>query len=143
MPCRAFLAQLREAEPEITALGGRVIGVATGADFQARQLMASGIPFPLLVDPDRNVYRALGLDHIRWYHFLQPSTWRRYLAGAKGARQGRLTGDLRQAPGVAVIASDRRLRYLHRGTTLGDYPPLDEVLAALRSVAESGESPAG
>jgi hypothetical protein len=136
MPCRAFLAQLREAEPRITALGGRVIGVATGADYQARALMADGIAFPLLVDPDRNLYRALGIDHIAWRRWLQPSTWRRYFRGARGARQGKLTGDLRQAPGVAIIDRQRRLRYLHRGTTLGDYPPLDEVLAALEAVTE-------
>lgn len=135
MPCRAYLAQLREAEPEIAAIGARVVGVATGADYQARQLIEAGVPFPLLLDPDRNLYRALGLDHIRWHRFLQPATWRRYLRASRGARQGRLTGDLRQAPGVAIIDTERRLRYLHRGTTLGDYPPLEEVLAALREIA--------
>jgi peroxiredoxin len=139
MPCRAYLAQLREAEPEINALGARVIGVATGADYQAQKLMEDGIPFPLLVDPDRNLYRALGLGHIRWYRFLQPSTWRRYVVAARGARQGRLTGDLRQAPGVAIVDSGGRLRYLHRGTTLGDYPPLPEVLAALRNILDKQE----
>ena len=128
---------MREAEPQITGLGARVIGVATGADSQARQLMDNGIPFPLLVDPERNLYRALGLDHIRWWRLLQPSTWRRYLRGARGARQGRLTGDLRQAPGVAIIDPDRRLRYLYRGTTLGDYPQLGDVLAVLRQVVAS------
>lgn len=133
MPCRAFLAQLCEAEPRIRALGGRVIGVGTGADYQARELMDRGVPFPLLVDPDRNLYRALDLDHIHWRRWLQPSTWRRYLPGARGGGQGRLTGDLRQAPGVAVIDRDRRLRYLHRGTTLGDYPPVTDVLAALEA----------
>lgn len=121
----------------VEALGGRVIGVATGADYPARQLMEGGIPFPLLVDRDRNLHRALGLDHIRWYRFLQPATWRRYLRASRGARQGRLTGDLRQAPGVAVIDTERRLRYFHPGTTLGDYPPLEEVLAALRGIAAS------
>ena len=85
---------------------------------------------------DRNLYRTLGIDHIAWHRWLQPSTWRRYLRGARGARQGKLTGDLRQAPGVAIIDRQRRLRYLHRGTTLGDYPPLDEVLAALEAVTE-------
>lgn len=137
MPCLAFLAQLREAEPQLAQLGVRVVGVATGADYQARALMDDGIPFPLLVDPDRNLYRALGIDRIAWYRFLQPSTWRRYLRAAKGARQGRLTGDLRQAPGVVIIDLDRRVRYLHRGVTLADYPDLDEVLDELRAIAES------
>lgn len=134
MPCLAFLAQLREAEPEIDSLGAGIVGVATGAVHQARRLMDTEFPFPLLVDPDRNVYRALGLDHIAWHRFLQPSTWSRYLRASRGARQGRLTGDLRQAPGVAIIDTDRRVRYLHVGSTLGDYPPLGEVLDALREI---------
>lgn len=128
---------MREAEPQITALGARVIGVGTGADFQARDLMENGISFPLLVDPERNFYRVLGLARIRWYKFFQPSTWTKYLRGARGARQGRLTGDIMQTPGIAIIDPDRRLRYLHRGTTLGDYPALDEVLDALRAVTNA------
>jgi hypothetical protein len=135
MPCRAYLAQLREAEPEIDSLGARVVGVATGADYQARSLMEGGVPFPLLLDPQRNLYRALGIEHIRWHRWLRPGTWVRYLGAARQARQGRLTGDLRQAPGVAIIDTERRVRYLHRGTTLGDYPPLPDVLAALRAIA--------
>lgn len=138
MPCRAFLAQLRERKEEIESLGAGVVGVGTGADFQARQLMARGVPFPLLVDPERNLYRVLGLEHIRWHRFLQPSTWWRYLRSARVARQGRLTGDVRQSPGVAIIDTDRRIRYLHRGTTLGDYPPVEEVLQALRAVTGDG-----
>lgn len=137
MPCRAFLAQLREAEPQIESLGARVIGVATGADYQARQLMDSGIPFPLLVDPDRNLYRALGLDRIPWHRFLQPATWWRFAQASRGARQGRLTGDLRQAPGVAIIDTEGRLRYLHRGRTLADYPSLGEVVVALGAITGS------
>jgi hypothetical protein len=139
MPCRAYLAQLREKADEIEALGARVIGVGTGADYQARELMAGGVPFTLLVDPERNLYRALGLDHIRWYRFLQPTTWARYLRAAGRARPGRLAGDVRQAPGVAIVDTAYRLRYLHRGTTLGDYPPVGEVLAALRAVVGASE----
>lgn len=138
MPCLAFLAQLRKAEPEIDSLGARVLGVGTGAGHQAKALMDGGVRFPLLVDPDRNLYRVLGIERIRWSRFVQLSTWRRYLRASRGARQGRLTGDIRQAPGVAIIDTKRRLRYLHRGTTLGDYPPLDEVLAAIRTIAGSG-----
>lgn len=132
MPCRAFLAQLREHADEIDALGAGVIGIATGAGWQAQRLMEQGTSFPLLVDPERNVFRALGLDRIRWYRWLSPQTWWRYAKGARRARQGALTGDILQAPGVAVIAPDRRVLYLYRGRMLADYPPIGEVMAALR-----------
>lgn len=127
-----MLSQLREAHPEIQRLGAGALAVATGADFQARQLMHQGLPFPALLDPDKNLYRALGISRIPWDQWFRLSTWRRYLRSVRRARQGRLTGDILQAPGIVIVDSHSIIRYLHRGTTLGDYPPLSEVLDALR-----------
>lgn len=134
MPCRDMLSQLREAHPEIESLGAGVLAVATGADFQARQLMRDGLPFPALLDPDKHLYRALGIERIRWRRLFGVTSWKRYLGSIRRARQGRLTGDILQAPGVVILDPERKIRYLHRGTTLGDYPPLGEVLDVLRAV---------
>ena len=125
---------MREAYPEIAALGGDVLAVATGADYQARKLMADGLPFPALVDPDKRLYRALDIERISWDQWFRPSTWRRYLRSIGGARQGRLTGDLLQAPGIAIFEPSGILRWIHRGRTLGDYPALTEILEALRGL---------
>ncbi len=130
-----MLSQLRAAHSDIEALGAGALAVGTGADFQARQLMAEGLPFPALLDPDKNLYRALGIERIRWNQFVRLSTWKRYLGSVRRARQGRLTGDILQAPGIAIVDPERTIRYLHRGTTLGDYPPPGEVLDALQSAA--------
>ena len=126
---------MREAHGEIASLGAGVLAVATGAGYQARRLMADGLPFPALVDPDKNLYRALGIERIRFDQWFRPATWRRYLRSVGRARQGRLTGDILQAPGVAIIEPPGTLRYLHRGQTLGDYPSLPEILDAVRRVA--------
>ena len=125
---------MREALPEITSLGADALAVATGADYQARRLMADGLPFPALVDPDKRLYRALGIDRIRWDQWIRPSTWRRYRRSMGRARQGRLTGDILQAPGIAILEPPGILRWLHRGRTLGDYPSVTEILDALRGV---------
>lgn len=126
---------MREAHPQIEALGARALAVATGAGYQARQLMGDGLPFPALVDPDKHLYRALGIERISWDQWFRPSTWRRYVAGlGGGGRQGRLTGDVLQAPGVVILDASGTIRYLHRGRTLADYPPLGEILDALRVV---------
>lgn len=136
MPCRNFLSQLREAYPAVQAMGADVVAIGTGAAYQARALREDGVPFDLLLDPDRELYRALGVERIRWRQYLKPRTWRGYLSGARGARQGRITGDPQQAPGVVIADADGIVRLLHRGITLGDYPPLDEVLDVLRGLAE-------
>lgn len=134
MPCRDLLSQLREAHDEIVSMGAGALAVATGADFQARQLMREGLPFPALLDPDKNLYRALGIPRIPWEQWFRPTTWKLYSRSVRRARQGRLTGDILQAPGITVVDGERTIRYLRRGTTLGDYPPLDEILDALRQV---------
>jgi hypothetical protein len=126
---------VRESYAAFTAAGTRVIAVGTAAPFQARRLMEQGIPFPCLLDPDRQLYRALGLGRVGWSTVFRRDTYLNYWrAWRRGARQGAVTGDTRQLPGVAVFDAEGRLRWLHRGATVGDYPPVAAVLAAVRNV---------
>lgn len=140
MPCLGYLAQVCEAYPEVERLGAGAIAVGTGADFQARRLMDQGIagravPFPLLVDPDANLYRALDIGRVRWGHWLRRDVLARYgRAWRGGARPGKVTGDARRLSGVAVVDPDRRVRFLHRSESVGDYPPVEDLLAVLRGL---------
>ena len=125
---------MREAAPAIAALGARVVIVGTGAAWQAERLMAEGMPFECLVDPDANLYRALGIGRVGLGEWLRPSTIRRYVrAFRRGGRQGRITGDWRRLSGVAVVDPDRRVRWAHIADGVGDYPTVDAVLEALES----------
>jgi peroxiredoxin len=135
MPCRAFLAQLEDARLQLEATGVRVIGVGGAADYQARHLMDHSIGYPLLLDPDHRLYDALDVRRIAWHTLLRPGTWWRYLRALRRARQGRITDHPLQAPGFAIVDTDRTVAFLYRGTTLGDYPPLDDILTAARAVA--------
>ncbi len=141
MPERHFLAQVREAVPDIEALGGAVIAVGTGTDFEAQILMEEGIPFPCLVDSESRLYRVLGLPRMRVSHFLDPKTLRNYRqAWGAGARQGRIGGDLLQLPGLALLDADSRVLFLHRGKRPGDYPSIPDVLVKLREEARQRET---
>lgn len=123
---------MREAHPRIEELGAHVIAVGTGAGWQAERLMADGMPFECLVDPEANVYQALGIGRVGVTEWLKPATIRRYVAAfRRGGRQGRLTGDWRRLSGVAIVGSDRTLVWQHRARGVGDYPPVDELLRAL------------
>jgi hypothetical protein len=120
-------------------MGASAIAVATGAAFQARALMDGGVPFPCLVDPEAHLHRALGLGRLDVRSLLRPSSYRsHWRALRRGVRQGWLTGDLRQSSGVAVIDGDGRLAYLYRSQQLGDYPPFEEVMAAVRRLTTDG-----
>ena len=128
---------MREALPRIRAAGAEVLAVGTAAGWQAAALMAGDddrppLGFPCVVDPEHHLYRALGLGRVRWFEWLTPALWRNYArAFRRGARQGRITGDGAQKSGVAVIDPDRTVRWLYRARTVGDYPPIPDVLDAL------------
>lgn len=129
---------MREAHPAIEALGARVIAVGTGSPDQARRLMASGTPFPCLVDARLGVYRALGFGRVSVATFLAPATYTNYWrAWRRGTRQGKIAGDGRQLSGVAILDADGTLRWRHRARTIGDYPAVPEVLAQIRRLGHT------
>jgi len=115
-----------------------VIAVGTAAGWQAERLMTGDdstepLDFECLVDPSRNLYRALGVGRVPWYGWFSPQLARNYLgAYRRGGRQGAITGDWRQLSAVAIVRPDRRLTYLHRSRTVGDYPSIDSMLGELR-----------
>jgi hypothetical protein len=126
---------VREAYTAITALGAGVVAVGTGSVAQARQLMDAGMPFPCLVDAEARLYRALGFPRLGWRAALSPATYRNYWrAWRRGARQGTITGDPRRLSGVAIVDAEGRLRWRYASRTIGDYPPVDEVMGEVRRV---------
>jgi hypothetical protein len=130
---------VHEQYEQIIATGADVLAVGTAAGWQAAALMEGGpdrpaLRFPCVVDPDHRLYEALGLGRVKAWQWLTPRLWGNYLrAFRQGSRQGAVTGDVHQLPGVAIITPDRVLRFVHRATTVGDYPSLDLVLAQLRA----------
>lgn len=124
---------MREAYPDIAAAGADVLAIGTGAAFQAEHLMRDGMPFDCVIDPDANFYAAVSIGRVGPTEWLRPSVISRYVAAwRRGGRQGRLTGDWRRLSGVAIVDSDRTIRYLHRATSVGDYPPVAELVGALQ-----------
>jgi len=141
MPCRGFLAQLRERYGDIVAMGGSVIAVGGAADYQARDLMERGVPFPCLLDPRHELFAALDLYRIPWRAWLWPRTYANYLKAARRARQGRISWpNALQRPGVVILDAQGRLAWAYRGQTLGDYPPISEVVAQLRRLTGSRDT---
>lgn len=141
MPCKSFLSQLARAQEEIEELGGQVVAVGRESQQQARRLEDRWVPYPCLVDPAAELYRALGIGRFDREDLTDPAKlWRVTKAYAAGFLRGTMQGQpsaTRQLPGVAVVDAEMRLHYLYRGGVIGDYPPVEEVIAALRDVASS------
>jgi hypothetical protein len=131
---------LQRDRDRFAAAGGDVVTVGLGAPADAAQFKAeSGIPFPLLVSPDKAAYRAMDLKR---------GSLREVLLGLrviKAGRRARGNGatwrrpkqDWHQLGGAFVIAPGGRLVWSHRAAHSGDNPPHEPMLAAIRQAASA------
>jgi peroxiredoxin len=128
------VAQLCRFAGDFADLNTEVLIVSFGAERQARAwLDETGTPFPLLLDPDRSVYRAYGLERsvlrtwtprVIWYYI------RQFAAG----RLGRVEGDPHQLGGDFIIDRDGIIRLAYREWDPVDRPPVASLLVVIRTI---------
>jgi len=76
LPCRGHLSQLRERKDEFLTKDIKVAVVTFEAAFLARQYIEETvIEWPLLVDANRDIYRAYGMLDAGFWDIWGPSTW--------------------------------------------------------------------
>jgi len=94
-----------------------------------------GWPGLVLSDPDRTLYRRLGIGRAPLWRVYSPRTLATYAAAvARGRRLARPAEDTRQLGGDAVVV-DGQVRTLWRPRTPDDRPRAPEVIAAARARA--------
>ncbi|HEY6331334.1 MAG TPA: peroxiredoxin-like family protein, partial [Blastocatellia bacterium] len=95
MFCREHIAQLRDYESKFKAKGATLAVIGLGNVNYARSFREdTGINFPLLIDEQREAYRALGLKKANLLHLLRKdNAAARKRAKAGGHRQLRLGKD--------------------------------------------------
>ncbi len=126
------MAQLRRFTDELAQLDAQVLLVSFGEERWARAwLQETGAPFPLLLDPERAVYRAYGLEtsFVRvWSPKVMWHYTRRVLAGQKLQS---IQGDPHQLGGDFVVDGQGVIRLAYRSKDPVDRPPVEALLAAL------------
>jgi hypothetical protein len=124
---------LRDHEAELRAHGARAVAIGLGDVAYARAFRDEfGITFPLLVDAERQAYRAAGLRSATLLHVLRPDNIAAGLkARAAGHRQRRKGPNPFQLGGSFVFGPGDVDRYAHRSRTFGDNAPVSALLAAL------------
>lgn len=130
--------KVRDRADRIDAAGGRAVFVVHDEPDRIRESMLAGLDvvFPVLVDLDRQAYRAWGLRRAKWTTvYLDPSVWgsyaRKLLAGERLPKGGR---DTLQLGGDFVVAPDGTLAYA-RPQEADARPPVGELLTALERAA--------
>lgn len=101
------------------------------ASFLARAYAEdSALPWPLLIDADRAVYRAYGMDRARGRDLWRPATAVAYARALfRGHRLRRSDGDVHQRGGDVLVDPDGIVRLHHVGRGPADRPPVERLLA--------------
>lgn len=112
------------------------IGQGTGGEAE-RVAQALHVTYPVLGDPGKASYRALGLGRSGWAAMmLQPfledpaAAWRN-LREADLAASANPRSDVRQLGGVVLVDRGGIVRWLHRSQTTTDVPTNATLLAAI------------
>jgi peroxiredoxin len=123
---------------EFHALGAQVVAITQSKpEMLAAQLQAEPLPFPFLCDPERQVYRAFGLERGSKAMFFRPRVILHYLRQMRRGWSIRRPGpgeDVLQLGGDFVLDPNGRVAFAHLSTDPSDRPAMDVLLRELKTL---------
>lgn len=126
------LGEVRDRLADFEKRGVQVVGLAMCEPAVLKQyLHESSWPFPIYCDPQRELYRALGLARTSWWRILSPGSIFRYLKLIfQGGRvRSMYPGeDPLQLGGDFLIRRDRGIIWSYRSQEPTDRPKLEDIL---------------
>ncbi len=129
------MLQLRQVESEINTLGIKVFVVTFDADILAvNYIEQTKLPWPLLLDSSRSLYRWYGMERGTWWQILNPiAIWKYMKLVFKGRKVGKPGDDYRQLGGDVLIDPDGVVQLHHISTSPHDRPAVNAILKRVRS----------
>ncbi len=121
---------MREQSETLAERNLRVLVVSFESGAAARRYQEeTGLPWPLLVDAERTLYRAYGMQAAGFFDIWGPASWRAY---SREIMAGRLpkkpSGDIMQRGGDVLIDPQGIVRFHHVGAGPADRPPVADIL---------------
>jgi len=131
---------LRRRHDDFRELGAQLLAICFDAPERAeRYVREQELDLPLLVDRERRVYRAYGLEQGAFWRFLLPPVALGYLRLlSAGRRPQRPEEDPLQLGGDFVVDPTGRLALVHPSKDPLDRPTVAELLAAVEQAASAG-----
>jgi peroxiredoxin len=131
---------LRRRQDEFREHGAELLAICFDApERAARYVREQGLDVPLLLDPERRVYHAYGLEPGAFWRFLLPPVILGYLRLlSAGRRLQRPEEDPLQLGGDFVVDPAGRLALVHPSKDPTDRPTVAELLAAVEHAAGAG-----
>ena len=126
---------MRRAKSRFDNIGAQVILVGMGTPEESTSFKEKfDVPFPIISDPEKQVYRAFDLKRLSPLGFFSPTVALKGISAmAQGHTMGLPQGDVRQLPGVFVINTDGQIVYRHYASDPADHPDPETILAAVES----------
>jgi len=130
------VAQLRRQEDELIRRNASVLVVTFGSSPLAHAwLEETKVSFPVLLDEERRVYRAYGLERSWLRSWNLRTTWR-YVQLIRAGRHWRgIQGDSTQLGGDFIVDTKGVVRLAYRSHDPTDRHPVSALLARLQELA--------
>jgi peroxiredoxin len=127
------VAQLRRNKKSIEKAGAQVVLVGMGTPSESAKFAAKfNVPFPIVADPEKKLYRKFELKQMSTLGFFSPSVALKGVAAIVGGDGiGMPQGDVRQLPGVFIINTAGQIVFSHFSGNPADHPDAKTILAAL------------
>lgn len=123
---------MRDDYSKFQGKGAEIAVITQGKPRETAGLCRSHeVQFQCLSDPERDAYRAYGLERGSFAQVMSPRILLKGTLSAIRGNWGRQVGDVFQMPGTFVIDRNGVIRYCHRNRDAADNPSNDEVLAAI------------
>lgn len=123
--------QLHNARKQFNEIGFQVVLVGLGSAEQAEQLKKEfSLTFPIVCDPQKNLYRQYGLGRGGVSSLASPAVILRGMrAMSQGYTPGIPQGDVMQMPGVFLISTEGNILYSYYSKNASDHPAIETLLA--------------
>ena len=132
------MAQLCQYQEHISELDTQVLIISFGTLPSAQKwLDETCSPFHLLLDPQRTVYRAYGLERSWRRSWNLRTIWRYAQLLSSGRRWRGIQGDSAQLGADFVVDARGIVRLAYRSRDPTDRPSVEHILAILGQVAVS------
>lgn len=128
------MVDVRRDYEKFREAGGDVAVVTMGTPEQVVAFrMRLDLPFECFADPDRDAYRAFGLEQGSLRKVAGLAVWARSFRALLRHGGGMPVGDPMQMPGAFVIDSRGVLQFVHYPRNSADQPCHDDMLQAIKS----------
>ena len=121
---------MREHQARLSELGVEVAVVTFDAEMARSYAEQTKLPWPLLVDSDRQLYQAYGMERADWWSIYGPSSIWHYmkLIFGRGRKIEKPGSDYRQLGGDVLIDPAGLVKFHYVSESPHDRPEVQEIL---------------